>query len=162
MQHVELPDAADQWGAFAANHRAALVITCRTVHSAALKELFEEIGALPQKVGGVTLFRMPPEALAKYRDADATGMEAIEQERRFEQLLTAARAYFEARRDKAIFVTDSTGGRTQDALAWKPWGMQPRDSSIMLSAVDPTHVAVGLTGTHEALLPLISRKWKGH
>jgi hypothetical protein len=155
IQHVELPDAADQWGAFAANHQTALVITCKTVHSAALKELFEELGALPQKVGGVTLFRMPSGTLAKYRDADAIGMEAIEQETRFRQLLAAARAYFDPRPDKTIFDADSTGQQTQNALAWKPWGMQPRDSSITLSAVDPTHVAIGVTGTYEALLPLI-------
>jgi hypothetical protein len=40
-------------------------------------------------------------------------------------------------------------------LEWKPWGMQPDESSVTLRSEGARHVLVGVTGTYEALVPLI-------
>ena len=155
MQQVELPDAADQWSAFAASHQVTLAMTCDRAHSPPLNRMFEEMGASPLKVGSVTLYRMPPEALAEYQNANATRMEAIEQEHRFGQLLLAARTYVKSGADPAKLTLDTAIKRNLHALEWKPWGMQPQESSVALYAKDTGHVAIGVTGTYEALVPLI-------
>lgn len=50
---------------------------------------------------------MPPEALAEYQNANATRMEAIEQEHRFGQLLLAARTYVKSGADPAKLTLDT-------------------------------------------------------
>jgi hypothetical protein len=155
MQGVELPDAADQWIAYAANHRASLAMTCERARSPALKQMFEELGVTPIKVGGATLYRVTSEALAKYRDADAARMEAVEQKLRFRELLLTARTYLESEADPAKLKLTTAFNPGLHAIEWKPWGMQPQDSPVVLRAIGASNVLIGVTGSYAAIYQLI-------
>lgn len=157
MQQIELPDAADQWIAFSASHQASLALVVDRVRPPGLNQMFEEIGASRFKVDGVTLYRMPAEKLAEYPDIDSTRMEALEQDRRFRQLLLAARTYVDSGADPVKITLDKAVKHGLHALEWKPWGMQPQESSVALYATDARQVAIGVTGTYAAVAPLIQR-----
>jgi hypothetical protein len=158
MQQVILPDAADQWTAFAASRRCSLaMVRDHQPHSLALDQMFEVIGASRIKVGGIILYRMPPGRFEDYRSADATRMEALEQEQRFRRLLVAAQAYLKGGAEPAKLTLNAALKNNAQALEWKPWGMQPDESSVTLRSEGARHVLVGVTGTYEALVPLIRR-----
>src|SRR5258708_6459633 len=101
LQNVSMPDAADQWMAFAASHGVNAVLMANHPQSLQLKQMLETLKVSPLKVGGVLFYRIPVETLAPYANLTAVEMEARENEQRLRMLLIAARRYLADGRDPA-------------------------------------------------------------
>jgi hypothetical protein len=155
MEQIALPDAAVQWTAFAASRRASVVMVPVGQRPPALDRMLEELGVMPLKVGGVLLYRMRPDELAKYNNASAAQMEGLENEHRFGQLALAAHAYLVNGADPALLAPNVAMKSGLPDLEWQPWGTG--EPSLVLYAQDAGHIAVGVTGTYQGLVPLIER-----
>jgi hypothetical protein len=129
---------------------------------AALRDLLSTLGVQPLEVGGVTLYRIPPERLAPYLRVTALEMQQRYARARFEVLLGAAEAYL-AGGGKP----ETLDAHKQQLLSAAPqWfggsGFPTLNPNKMfqeqwaLGHWHPGLVAIGVEGSYEALRPLIA------
>jgi len=130
---------------------------------AALRNLLSTLGVQPLEVGGVTLYRIPPERLAPYLKVTALEMQQRYTRARFETLLGAAQKY----------LADGGNPETLDAHKRQVASTSPRwfggpafptlnpnrmfQVQWALGRWHPGLVAVGVEGSYEALQPLIGQ-----
>ncbi len=151
-----VPDAGDQLKAFLANHDVGTILVTDEVWNS-WKSLMSVVGASVQHAGGVYICRVPAAELARYRALTAIEMETRSDSARFDALLIAAQQYL------------ANGGETSmltpfelQSLGFLPSGwVRDRDirsgSGLYLGPAADDGIAVGVTGSYEALKPTIER-----
>jgi hypothetical protein len=182
-----VPDAGDQLKALLAHEQVAAIIVgpqkywlsksengrptaatwVRTPPSdqdrAALRDLLSTLGVQPLDVGGVTLYRIPPERLAPYLQVTALEMQQRYARARFEVLLGAAERYVAGGGDLATL-----DAHKPQVLSTAPrWFGGPAFPTLnpnrmfqvqwALGQWHPGRVAIGVEGSYEALQPLIAQ-----
>ena len=182
-----VPDAGDQLKALLAHEQVAAIIVgpqkywlsksengrptaatwVRTPPSdqdrAALRDLLSTLGVQPLEVGGVTLYRIPPERLAPYLQVTALEMQQRYARARFEVLLGAAERYVAGGGDLATL-----DAHKPQVLSTAPrWFGGPAFPTLnpnrmfqvqwALGQWHPGRVAIGVEGSYEALQPLIAQ-----
>jgi hypothetical protein len=130
---------------------------------ASLRDLLSTLGVQPLEVGGVTLYRIPPERLAPYLHVTALAMQQRYVRARFEVLLGAAQNYLAG--GGSLAMLDSH--KRQVVSAGPRWfggsGFPELNPNKMfqvqwaLGQWHPGLVAVGVEGSCEALQPLIAQ-----
>jgi hypothetical protein len=169
-----LPDAQWQLMSFLASHDVkTIVVYDHTPDSASLRALLPTFTLGPREVGGVTLYRIAPRALDPYRHV--TGVEA---ERRaaatlFDSLLVAASNYALEGKDPRDLTLPRALNLKLLPADWRK-GPSKVPEWLVGTAFDPTpsldsrlaydiwlghagneYLGIGVTGTYEALEPII-------
>lgn len=182
-----VPDAGEQLKALLAHERVAAIIvgpqkywlsksekgrpTAATwVRSppseqdrAALRDLLSTLAVQPLEIGGVTLYRIPPERLAPYLHVTALTMQQRYARARFETLLGAAETYFAGGGN-----LETLDSRKDEVLRTVPrWFGGPAFPTLnpnrifqvewALGQWHPGLVVIGVEGSYEALQPLIAQ-----
>jgi hypothetical protein len=182
-----VPDAGDQLKALLAHEQVAAIIvsplkyrfvdqfegygtSATWLHtpltepeSAALRDLLSTLGVQPLEVGGVTLYRIPPERLAPYLNLTALEMQQRFARARFEMLLGAAQKYLAGGGDLATL-----GAHKQQVVSTALQGfggsafptLNPNKMFQVqwaLGQLHPGRVAIGVEGSYEAAQPLIAQ-----
>lgn len=129
----------------------------------ALRDLLSTLGVQPLEVGGVTLYRIPPERLAPYLQMTALEMQQRYARARFEALLGTAENYLAGGGDLATL----DAHKQQLVSAGPRWfggsGFPTLNPNKMfqvqwaLGQWHPGLVAIGVEGSYEALQPLIAQ-----
>jgi hypothetical protein len=159
-QRATLPDPADQWKAFAANHEVTAVIrgdNSLPPDFPSIDSILAALGTPVVAAGGIALYRVPPAMLAPYRPLDWTRMEALADAQRFGALLIAARDYLASGADPASLAPESAAKTGRLPAAWLRMTSGATDYRIYLRAETDGLVTVGLLGTYAALHPLVDR-----
>ncbi|HZZ08908.1 MAG TPA: hypothetical protein VFE43_10220, partial [Candidatus Binataceae bacterium] len=160
IQRATLPDPADQWKAFAANHEVTAVIRGDNSLPPDFPSIDPILAALGRPVvaaGGIALYRVPAAMLAPYRGLDWTRMEALADAQRFGALLMAAQDYMASGADPARLAPESAAKTGRLPAAWLRISARPTDYRFYLRAESDGLVTVGLLGTYAALRPLVDR-----
>lgn len=97
---VALPDAGDQLKAFLAAHRATAVLVDDR-EADLWRPLMATLGVPAARAGGITIYDVPPAALAPWQGATALEMETRADRARFAALVLAADAYLRAGHSRA-------------------------------------------------------------
>ena len=129
---------------------------------AALRDLLSTLGVQPLEVGGVTLYRIPPERLAPYLHVTALEMQQRYVRARFEVLLGTAQAYLAGGGDLATL--DSHKAQVlRTAPQWFGGPAFPTLNPNKIFQVEwvlgqwhPGRIALGVQGSYAALKPLIA------
>jgi hypothetical protein len=182
-----VPDAGDQLKALLAHEQVAAIIVgpekywlsksengrptaatwVRTPPSeqdrAALRDLLSTIEVQPLEVGGVTLYRIPPERLTPYLQVTGLEMQQRYVRARFEVLLGAAGRYLAGGGELAVL----DAHKLQVLSAAPRWFGGPGFPTLnpnrmfqvqwALGQWHPGLVAIGVEGSFEALQPLIAQ-----
>jgi hypothetical protein len=154
-----LPDAAVQMGAFAVSHDVgAIIVDAREPQW--WKPMVESLGAAPQQVGGVYLYKLDGSKFAAYREMTAPELERRYDEIRFDNLLVAADQYL-ARGGELAALTP----RSAEQAGLLPSGSAVDSevysrNGLWLGASGKGLVAVGIVASYEPALPLIE-KYRG-
>ncbi len=151
-----IPDAEDQLKAFLATHDVHSVLVADQVWPL-WKPLLDSLATSPQNAGGVYIYRVPEEELARYRSLTATEMETRLDTARFDALVIAAQQYLSARGD----LSKVTPFGLQSRGLLPPGWVSDRDirtrNGLYLGPADDDGMSVGVTGSYEALKPTIER-----
>ena len=151
-----IPDAADQLKAFLATHDVGAVLVTDEVWNS-WEPLMSAVDASIQRAGGVYICRIPAAELARYRTLTAIEMETRFDGARFDALLVAAQQYL-ANGGEASMLTPFL---LQSRGMLPPGWVRDRDvrsgSGLYLGPADDDGIAVGVTGSYEALKPTIER-----
>jgi hypothetical protein len=151
-----IPDAAMQLRAFMAAHQADAVIV-DDKHETSWTPIFLMLDSSPVRLGGVSLFRVPPHELAQYRDLTAIEMQRRNCQARFAALLAAARAYLVAGRDPAALtplLAQQLGLLPQN---WVKEADVRTHNGLYLGPWSYGRIAIGVVGSYDALQLLIAR-----
>jgi hypothetical protein len=183
-----VPAAGDQFKAYLASHDVGAVIVGPRRHyrvdsidgrrtpaawlraptlapeQDAAATMLDSLGVPALAAGGVTLYRLTPQALAQSRAETALAMEQRAQQARFEALLLGAERYLDGGGDLASL----SAARAQQ------FGVLPRGwfggtlvgsgdtnpvfhSTLVLGPAGADGIAIGLEDSYEALEPIIQR-----
>jgi hypothetical protein len=169
-----VPDARAQLMSFLSSHDVeAIVVGDNDPDRASWRSLLAPLAVPPLEIGGVTLYRIPPETLARYG-----GMSPVEAERRadrtlFNTLLAAAWKYAAEGRHPGELTplrAKNLNLLPADWLTGPSWvparlaatAFDPTPSletrlayGVFLGRVGKTYFGVGVMGTYDALKPLI-------
>jgi hypothetical protein len=150
------PEPETQLKAFVANHDVGAVIAGSGTDPV-FQPMLSSLDATPLSIGGVTLYRVQPANLAPYRNLTALEMETRADRERFDTLLAAANTYLATGHDLAAL-----SPRTATRLGLIPPGWVRYDTVLAFNAlwVGPWNrngVSIGITGSYEALKPLIEK-----
>jgi len=164
-QLATIPDPADQWKAFAANHQVTAVLRGDNSMPSDFPSIDPIVAALATlasdapvvATGGITLYHVPPATLAPYRGLDWTRMEALTDAQRFDALLIAAQSYLASGADPAGLAPESAVKMGRLPAAWLPRPARATDYRLYMRAEPDGLITVGLLGSREALSPLIDR-----
>ena len=159
-QLATIPDPADQWKAFAANHQVTAVLRGNTPMPSdfpSIDPIVAALGAPAVAAGGITLYRVPPAALALYRGLDWTRMETLADAQRFGALLIAAQRYLASGADPAGLAPSSVAKLRLLPAAWLTIPSQGSDYRLYMRTEPDGLITVGLLGTGASLRPLIDR-----
>ena len=129
---------------------------------AGLRDLLSSLGVQPLEVGGVTLYRIPPERLAPYMHVTALEMQQRYARARFEALLGAAQTYLAGGGN-----LDTLNSHREQVLRTLPqWfggsafpTLNPNKMFQVQWALGQWHpgrIALGVQGSYAALQPLIA------
>ena len=128
----------------------------------AASAMLGSLGVPAVEAGGITLYRLTPQALALYRKLTALAMEQRAERARFEALLLAAERYLDAGGNLA-----SLGPQRAQQLGLLPQGwfggafLESGDSNpifhsdVVLRAAGSNGIAVGIEGWYDALQPIM-------
>jgi hypothetical protein len=159
-QLATIPDPADQWKAFAANHGVTAVLRGNIPMPPGYPSIDPIVAALGAPVwtgGGVTLYRVAPATLAPYRALDWPQMEALADAQRFDALLIAAQGYLASGADP-IGLSPVTAAKLKLLpAAWLTTPSQVSDYRLYMRAESHGLITVGLMGTRKGLRPLVDR-----
>lgn len=151
-----VPDARDQLKAFLATHDVSTVLVTDEVWNL-WKPLMSSVGASLQHAGGVYVCRVPAAELTRFRTVTAIEMETRFDTARFDALLIAAQQYL-ANGGEASMLTPF--GLQSSGLLPSGW-VRDRDvrsgSGLYLGPAANDGIAVGVTGSYEALKPTVER-----
>ena len=159
-QRATLPDPADQWKAFAANHEVTAVIrgdNSLPPDFPSIDPILAALGSPVVAAGGIALYRVSPAMLAPYRALDWTRMEALADAQRFGALLMAAQDYLASGADPARLTPESAAKMGRVPAAWLRKSARPTDYRLYLRTEPDGLVTVGLLGSYAALQPLVDR-----
>ncbi|MGA8569281.1 MAG: hypothetical protein WB580_15930 [Candidatus Binataceae bacterium] len=127
-----------------------------------IAQLLETLGIAPLEIGGVRLYRIPPQMLAPYRQLTALEMQQRAARARFEALLLAAQRYLARGRDPAKLTPQAVQALGLVPLDWfggKPFPKYSgnpafnTDSTLAVSKKDT--IEIGIEGSYPALKPII-------
>ncbi len=159
-QLATIPEPADQWKAFAANHDVTAAIKGDVAMPAdfpSIDPIIATLGSPIVTAGGVTLYRVSSATLAPYRGLDWIRMEALADAQRFEALLIAAQAYLASGADPAGLSPSSAARMGHLPAAWLTLPSRGSDYRLYMRTESDGLITVGLMGTQEGLRPLIDR-----
>lgn len=168
LRRAEIPSIAEQWEAFLANHNVSALIVVynaspmathhlKVLQQRMLQQLLPSLGLAPANIGGVSLYRIPPDTLARYRNATSLQMETLADEQRFTTSLVAAREFLAEGGNPANLSPVSTAQRGLFPMEWTSSTQMASDFSPWLHVESDGTIGVGLSGTYPALCPLIER-----
>jgi len=151
-----IPDAEDQLKAFLSTHDVHTVLVTDEAWPF-WKALMSTLASSLQHAGGVYICRVPAEELARYRTLTAIEMETRFDSARFDALLIGAQQYL-ANGGELAKVTPFA----LQSLRLLPFGwVSERDirtrSGLYVGPAADDGIAVGVTGSYEALKPTIER-----
>jgi hypothetical protein len=185
-----VPDAGNQLKAYLANHGVSTVIlgprtqylvlrlgSQRTAATwlrwptldrerSATDRLLASLNTPPLEVGGVTLYRIPPQVLAPYRQSTALEMQRRAASARFDALLLGAERYLSQGRNPADLTPQVVQALDLVPLEWFGGEPFPNHDHVgnpifhLESILRPTKnnsIEVGLEGSYAALEPIIDR-----
>jgi len=163
-QLATIPDPADQWKAFAANHEVTAVLRGDNSMPADFPSISPIVAALAASAdapvvaaGGITLYRVPPATLASYRGLDWTHMEALADAQRFDALLIAAQSYLTSGADPADLTPENAVKLGRLPAAWLSMPRRVTDYRLYMRTEPDGLITVGLLGSRAALRPIIDR-----
>ena len=153
LRQSVIPDFADQFHVFAANHQVrAIIIDERDL--SAWRPLLDALGIESESRGGVAIYRLPDSDLARWRGVGALAMERRSDAQRFAQMLAAGQRWLAANRSAARL----TPMRAEEAgllPAHTANDPDPRTSNgLFLGPLPNDAVGVGVVGTWDALASL--------
>jgi hypothetical protein len=171
-----LPDPQTQLMSFLASHEVgAIIVNDDDPDRALWQRWIPTVVASPIQIGGVTLYRIPPPVLLRYRAITAEDAERQADRLLFNGLLAAASKYNAAGRKPDLltpFAAESLGLISADWLpgsVWVPGWIagtkfdmtldtdKPMYRGVWLGYVDKIFLGVGITGTYQGLKPMIDR-----
>jgi hypothetical protein len=156
LQAEVVPDAADQLKAFLATHDVgALLVTGEVWNS--WQPLMSAIGASIQHAGGVYICRIPAAELARYQTLTAIEMETRFDQARFDALLIAAQQYLTDGGEASLVTPFLLQSRGLLPSGWVRDHDVRSGSGLYLGPAADGAIAVGITGSYEALKPTIER-----
>jgi len=151
-----IPDAEDQLKAFLATHDVRTVLVTDEAWSH-WKPLMSTLATSFQHAGGVYIYRVPAEELARYRTLTAIEMETRFDTARFDALLIAAQQYVANRGEVSKLTPFELQSRRLLPSGW----VSDRDirtrNGLYVAPAANDEMAVGITGSYEALKPTIKR-----
>ncbi|HVB82896.1 MAG TPA: hypothetical protein VNE82_23465 [Candidatus Binataceae bacterium] len=162
-QLATIPDPADQWKAFAANHEVTAVLRGDNAMPSdfpsidPIVEALTALGASTVATGGITLYRVPPAALAPYRGLDWARMEALADAQRFGVLLIAAQRYLASGADPAGLSPLSAAKAGLLPAAWLTTRSRGNDYRLYMRIESDGLITLGLLGTRKGVQPIIDR-----
>jgi hypothetical protein len=185
-----VPDAGDQLKAYLANHDVSTVVlgphtqylvlrigSSRTAATwlrrptvdrerVAMHTLLASLDTQPLEVGGITLYRLRPETLARYRQLTALEMQRRSARARFGALLFGAERYLSQGRNPAELTPQALQTFGLVPIDWFGGDPFPSHDRIgnplfhlesILSASKNDAIEVGIEGSYAALKPIIDR-----
>ncbi len=159
-QLATIPDPADQWKAFAANHGVTAVLRGDIPTPADYPSIDPIVAALGAPVwtgGGVTLYRVAPAALAPYRALDWTRMEALADAQRFDALLIAAQGYLASGAGAPGLSPISAAKLNMLPASWLTDPSRGSDYRLYMRTDSDGLITLGVLGTREGLRPIVDR-----
>ncbi len=161
-----LPDPQMQLMSFLANHQVRAIVSADSDPAHLLWPQWLPAGAAqPLKIGGVTLYRIRPEALARYRSITATEAERKADWELFNGVLAAVSRYEDERGDPAqlsplelqklgLLPPEWTVGATDhDELDAR----REEYRGVWIGNLGKDLLGIGIGGTYEGLKPIIDR-----
>jgi hypothetical protein len=185
-----VPDAGDQLKAYLANHDVSTVVlgphtqylvlrigSSRTAATwlrrptvdrerVAMHTLLASLDTQPLEVGGITLYRLRPETLARYRQLTALEMQRRSARARFGALLFGAERYLSQGRNPTELTPQALQTFGLVPIDWFGGDPFPSHDRIgnplfhlesILSASKNDAIEVGIEGSYAALKPIIDR-----
>jgi hypothetical protein len=131
-----------------------------------MAKLVEALGIAPLEIGGVTLYRIPPQILALYRHLTALEMQQRAARARFDALLIGAERYLSQGRNPGELtpqVVQALGLVPLDWFGGEPFPSRDHirspifDPESILSGSKGNTIEVGIEGDYAALKPTIDR-----
>ncbi len=159
-QLATIPDPADQWKAFAANHDVTAVLKGDIPIPSDFPSIDPIVTALGKPIatgGGVTLYSVAPATLAPYRALDWPRMEALADEQRFDALLIAAQGYFASSGGAPGLSLSSAAKLKLLPASWLTVPSRGSDYRLYMRTDSDGLITIGLMGTREGLRPLVDR-----
>jgi hypothetical protein len=159
-QLATIPDPADQWKAFAANHDVTAVLKGDIPIPSDFPSIDPIVAALGIPIatgGGVTLYSAAPATLAPYRALDWPRMEALADEQRFDALLIAAQAYLASGAGAPGLSLSSAAKLKLLPASWLIVPSRGSDYRLYMRTDSDGLITIGLMGTREGLRPLVDR-----
>ena len=161
-----LPDPQMQLMSFLANHQVGAIVNVdgNPAHRFPAQWLPAE-AAKPLKVGGVTLYRLAPQTLDRYRTTTAAEMERQADVAIFDSVIAAVSRYQAEGRDPALltpfaldnlglFPTEWTAGASGHDGTGAP-GEPYR--GVWIGYIDKNLLGIGIGGSYYGLKPVIER-----
>jgi hypothetical protein len=152
----DLPEPDLQLKAFIANLGiTAIVVDSRDQHAARWRQMLSSLAIAPQEIGGVLLYRIPPDALKAYRGMNAIELEQRAERARFEALVAATDRYIGDGGDlRALSIP------TLQAAGLFPtgWAFDPGDNGYcdMWAGQIDGRIAFGVVGSASGLRPTLA------
>jgi hypothetical protein len=161
-----LPDAQMQLMSFLANHQVGAIVAAGTDPAHRFVPQWLPAGAAkPLEVGGVTLYRIAPDALIPYRSITAAEAERKADRELFNGVLAAVSKYQAEGRDPRLLTPLvlqnlgllprewSVGGTDHDELDSR----RETYRGVRIGYLDQSLLGIGIAGTYEGLKPIIDR-----
>ena len=182
-----VPDAGEQLKAFLAGHSVSAIIVgdhryqltkfdggptpdvpvrvpIGPIERGEIDRCLGALGIAPLEIGGIRLYRIPPQTIVPYRQLTALEMQRRAARARFDTLLLAAQRYLAQGRDPAKLTPQAVQALGLVPLDWfggKPFpefsGNPVFNTDSMLAASRSNTIEVGIQGSYVALKPIIDR-----
>lgn len=161
-----LPDPQMQLMSFLANHQVGAIVTADGDPGHMFQQQWLPAGAAePLKVGGVTLYRLAPEALSRYRATTAADAERQADVAIFNGVFAAVSRYQAERRDPALLSPSALQNLGLLPPEWTA-GVPGHDDSVTgresyrgvwVGYIEKNLLGIGIGGSYDALKPVIDR-----
>jgi hypothetical protein len=156
-QLATIPDPADQWKAFAANHSVTAGDIPTPPDYPSIDPIVAALGAPVWTGGGVTLYRVAPATLARYRALDWMRMEALADAQRFDALLIAAQGSLASGAGTPALSLSSAAKLKLLPASWLTVPSRGSDYRLFMRTDSDGLITVGVLGTWEGLRPIVDR-----
>lgn len=161
-----LPDPQTQLMSFLANHQVGAIVNVDGDPAHGFPPQWLPAGAAtPLQVGGVTLYRLVPEVLNRYRTATAAEMERQADVAIFDSAFAAVSRYQAEGRDPTLLTPLALENLGLLPPEWTPGARRPDDSGtpqhlyrgVWIGYIDRDLLGIGITGRYDGLKPIIDR-----
>ncbi len=163
LQGVELADAADQFVAYAASRKAGVVMLAEPANqdnspqTVRLRQMLRGLGAPESQAGGVVLYRLRPDTLARFSGVTPAQMETIEDENRLKALLLASSRYLAGGGNPSRLGLEGAAQAGLVPGAWASRAMRISSYTVVLEPKDDGRIGVGIKCGCRALAPLVGK-----